>query len=153
MALAIVSACGYALDVSQAAEHKGEYVLVLSVTGAATDVTHDLDDLSGTFWTSALAHATYGENATIVTNKITELTSNVIDSEFFSRVLNIGYVRVAGATGGATEYQVDGFGATNLMPSIKFHAASAPTAYVMSIRFKLGSGKYLPASFNVGTTL
>ena len=153
MAFAVVGAQGFGLPTGQPSETRGVYVLEMSITGAAGDVTHDLDDTAtpGTFWTSALANATYGDIAQIVKEKIEELDTFVSDLSWSSRVLSTGYVRVAGAPGGATEFQVDGYGATNNVPSIVFNAASAPTAYRITMNFTLEPGKYFPEAFKAGT--
>jgi hypothetical protein len=38
--------------------------VVMTITGLTTDVDLDIGDLDGTFWTDAIADATYGEMAT-----------------------------------------------------------------------------------------
>ena len=49
----------------------------LVISGSDSDVTLDLDNFSGTFWTAALADATYGTTAASVKSLLNSLTGSI----------------------------------------------------------------------------
>ena len=122
-------------------------------TQAAADNDCDLGDVTlstSAFWTSAVAHATTGTSATALLAELTALYSLASEVMFRSSVLETAYVRVVGATGGATQYSATK-DATTAIPSLTFHAASAPTAVTVVIDFNLLEGKYWLAPKSFGT--
>ena len=150
MSIAVTAAKGFAHDVSQPSRQKGIYTIVMTVTGLAADVDHDIGDLSGNFWTEALADSTYGEIAALAKAKFSELDGQVTHVVENSPELNTSFVRVAGAPSGATEYQLSNRGATTKVADIAFFADNAPTSYAIQIDFSLDIEKYLPAAFDAG---
>lgn len=92
--------------------------LVFGITGLATDVDLDLGDLSGTFWTDAVADATYGDLAADVQDWLTAnypnwaATSRVFVQELFDRIVaaaasGTAYSQLLNATTGLPEFTFD----------------------------------------------
>ncbi len=151
MTIAVTASRGFGYEVAQAARQRGTYKVILEVTGLAADVTHDIDDPTGTFWTEALADSDYSNIAALALAKINELGNNGVSyCKWFSAELESDFVRVAGAPSGATEYQVDDIGSANKVPSIVFNAASAPTSYKIELDFVPTIETYIPAAFDAG---
>ena len=154
MAIAITAWKSYAVPIDQPTVQRFDtQKVVMTVTGAAADNDYDIGDLAaGAFWTSAEAHATHGAKATALKAYLGSVYPKSLFSVLTSPVLTqAGYVRVAGATGGATEYQVL-TNATSKIPEILFHAASAPTAITIELEFNLKTGEWpvAPATYGAG---
>lgn len=128
--------------------------VVLTLTGAAADNDYDIGDLAaGAFWVSAEAHATHGAKATALKAYLASLYPKSLYSITVSpQLTQAGFVRVAGATGGATEYQVL-TNATSKISEILFHAASAPTALTIELSFNLKTGEWPLAPATYGSAI
>jgi hypothetical protein len=127
-------------------------VTIFSVTGAAADNDWDFGDgATGAFFTSAIADGTHGAKATALAAHLAALTAKTAHNDFRCSAVDLGlYVKVAGATGGATEYKptLDG---TSKMPELLFHAASAPTAAVIVMETELLDAATPIAAVSYGT--
>ena len=132
---------------------RGIHRVEFDFTQAAADNDCDLGDLTlatSAFWTSAVAHATTGTQATALLNELTALYPLASEVLFRSSILETTKVRVVGATSGATEFSATKDG-TTAIPSLTFHAASAPTALTVVLDFNLLEGKYWLAPKSFGT--
>ncbi len=132
---------------SYARRHDGEnrshaeQVCELHITAANTDTAYDLDNGAGTFWTAALADATYGSLAT--TAKAVFLTAIPAVKH---RCMSVNgeplvgeYLRVlSGASG--KQYIVAIGTTTAHMPNLTFVSGSAPTAITLFITWSLVDG-------------
>jgi hypothetical protein len=112
----------------------------LHITAAAADVTYDLGVKAGTFWTSALLSSAYGGLATQARDFLLSQISGAVTEcvAVQSQTLGAGYVRVAGAPAGATEYRVT---APSVVPTIAFNAAAGPTSIVLRLTWRLKDGQ------------
>lgn len=151
MAVAITAYKAYGNPIDQGIVKRFEYTIQMNITNAAADNDADVGDTGGAFWTSAIAHATYGDYATNLLAILKDVQAKASDGDFSCEVLKTGYVRVAGATSGATEYQVAAF--TNHVPEILFHASSAPTAWNLKLKFLLNEGEWPVKDAKEGTII
>ncbi len=118
----------------------GDQIVELKITAAATDVAYDFATTGGTFWTAAVADATYGGLATqaraFLLNRVAGVVAEYLGA--CSEVLDTVYTRVAGAPGAATEYRVT---VSYHMPSLAFNAAGGPTAITVRLQWRLVDGQ------------
>lgn len=101
--------------------------LQLVVTQAATDVTLDIGNPVGTFWT-AVGGTVTGAAALLALNQIIAKADS--RDHWCSKEIQDPYVQVAVAPASATQYELTG---TSVIPSIVFFAASAPVAVTINI--------------------
>ncbi len=123
-------------------------VYVFTITGLVTDVALDIGNVSGTFWTAALADATYGDLATSVLAFIQNQVSNYsgIEAIFMSEL----YARIQVPSGpSGTQYIAD-INASTLLPDYTFAASNGGTAYTLTVQYLL-KPNLLPtvAAYNV----
>jgi hypothetical protein len=105
---------------------------IISVTATAADVDWDIGDgAAGAMFTSAIADGTHGAKATALAAHLAALTAKQAHVECRTGGLQ-AFIRVVGATAGATEYNLT-YDAASKMPELTFHAASGPTALVLVI--------------------
>jgi len=108
--------------------------LMFGITGLVTDVALDVGDLSGTFWTNALADAVYGTMAASVKEWITTnhpiwaAPSNVLVVELFPRV------QAAVASGAAFTRSLN---ATTKLPQYVFAASNGLTVATLFVELEL----------------
>jgi hypothetical protein len=153
MAVAITAWKSTIIPVSGPSRSRGIQRVEFDVTQAAADNDSDFGDLTlatSAFWTSAVAHATYGDTAIALRAHLFEAYPLASEVLIRSAVLESAYVRVTPATAGATEF-VAALDATTHIPSLTYHAASAPTAVTYVLDFNLLEGKYYLAPKSFGT--
>lgn len=134
MAFALTSfmADGYKLSGPQ--PQRQTQKLIFGITGLTTDVDLDIGDLSGTFWTAAVANATYGAMATSVRAWITANYSNwaavskVFVQELFDRV------QAAAASGAAYAQALN---STTKLPEYTFAASNGETVYTVVVELEM----------------
>lgn len=121
----------------------GEQVAIFNITAANTDTDLDISDDGGTFWTAALANATYG---TIAAEAYAMLFGNSTYGSLTGAVANIvsvegdplvSYQKVLTLTAG-NEYTV---AVNSDLPDLAFNSGSAPTALVLQVRWILKDTK------------
>lgn len=111
--------------------------LIFGITGLAADVDLDIGDLSGTFWTAAVANATYGDLAKSVKEWVTAnypnwaAVSSVFVQELFDRV------QAAAASGAA---YVQALNATTSLPEYTFAANQGETSYTVVVQLEMVNG-------------
>lgn len=116
-----------------------------NITAAATDVDLDIGDVTGTFWTAAIANTTYGEMATQVLAQVNRLYSQfssvkqVFVPQLFDRI------QVASSpTGVQFTQELD---STTLLPNYGFGASQGETAYTVFVEYMLDPN-ILPTNLN-----
>ncbi len=137
MAFALTKFKAYGIRHSGAVRPHAKQVCEFHITAANTDTALDLDNPSGTFWTAALANATYGSLATQALNVF--LTQMPAVTHRYLGVLGdpLGaYVQVLTLTAGA-QYTTTLGGTTAHYPAYAFNSGSAPTALNVFIEFSL----------------
>jgi hypothetical protein len=145
MAFSLTKLRAWGNKIQTATPLRGEQVVELTIAAAATDVDLDIGDDSGTFWTAALANATYGDIAAAAQTKLQEIVANVLQLTAVESAVLLGYTRVKAATA-TTEYDLS---VQNDRPNITFVAASAPTALVLQLRWTLDDGQF-PVAASIG---
>lgn len=151
MAFALTKFKAYGLRAEGAVRPHAQQVMSFTLTGAATDISYDFDETGGTFWTSAEANATYGALASAAKSLLlTRLPGLLPDGALVaceSEVLQ-NFIQVAsGATGDQYVLVI-----TDSMPDILFVSASAPTAWVLNLRWNLIDGAEALVA-DLGTTI
>ena len=129
MAFAITRYCAYGDTVNDPVRIRARQIAELQITGLATDVTYDLGNPSGTFWTSALANVP-GPTTLSSLQIITGLANNLlvrVSGDFAT-----AYLRGA-ATGTGVYTQTT----SNGLPNITFAAGNAPTSMTMILEWVL----------------
>lgn len=110
--------------------------LIFQISATAADVDLDLGDLSGTFWTDALADTTTGVMAANVLSQLQKIigkctqTANVFCPQVF------GIPVAAAAAAGVMEQSIS---STTLLPSYEFDAGEGLTAYTIYVDLELSS--------------
>lgn len=119
------------------------------ITAAASDVTLDIGDVTGTFWTAAEADSTYGEMATQVLAQVERLYSQyqAVSDLFTPELASFTQVLSLSATGTYT-LAID---STYKLPNYTFHTSGGATAYTVFVEY-LMEPNMLPVnlSYNVG---
>ena len=141
MAFALTHFKAYGKLHEGATRSHAEQICELHITAANTDTAYDLDNAAGTFWTAALADATYGALAGAA--KTAFLTQIVAVKYRYLGVVSehteSDYIRVlSGASGNQFICTVGGTVAH--MPAYTFVSGSAPTAIVLVIKWMLVDG-------------
>lgn len=137
MSFALTRFKAYGIRASGATRQHVQQVAVLGITAANTDTAMDIQTLAGTFWTAAIANATYGSLATAARTKIfTDITG--VMAHFVSAHAPALFTRlqVTTATTG-TEYNT---ALTAGIPGFAFVSGSAPTAFTLTITWLLKDG-------------
>ncbi len=118
-----------------------EQVCELHITAANTDTAYDLDNSAGTFWTAALANATYG---TLATSALRAFLTDIVAVKHrcigvTGEALISDFIRVASGASGL-QYIVAVGTTTAHMPNLTFVSGSAPTAITLFITWSLVDG-------------
>jgi hypothetical protein len=127
MAFALTDASFYKLDSGSPVAKRGLQVLEFKVTRGASDTDLDVGNVSGTFWTAAIADGTYGTQATLALKEFSKIASS-IDGIVSCEILgNAGMLlRVASASAN-TNYNLVGSGTYPLVvPEITLYNDAAP---------------------------
>lgn len=140
MAFALTKFKAYGLRAEGDVRPHAQQVMSFTFTAANTDVTYDLGTSAGTFWTSAVADATYGSLAGAArTLLLTTLPGNLPNTA----LMHIAgayplstFAKVASAPSG-NQYTLS---VTSNMPTITFVSGSAPTAWVLTLTWILHDG-------------
>ncbi len=125
--------------------------VVLTATGAITDVALDIGNYSGTFWTAALADATYGTLASQVKDFLQKVTAQAHCLAAPAYIAELDYdpdiIRGTTASGDVYVYNID---STTLLPIYTFAASEGQLTYNIFLSYQLKVNMYpLVASFNV----
>jgi hypothetical protein len=120
---------------------------VFTVTGLVADVDFDLGDYSGTFWTDAVADATYGTMAAQVLERLQALDANYVSTARIFVPQLADRIQAAAVSGSAYTLSID---STSLLPIYEFDAGEGETAYTVYVDLLL-KPNYLPSnlSYNV----
>jgi hypothetical protein len=108
--------------------HRGTQVVEMHMTAAATDVTYDISNASGTFW-NALASTVSGPTALATLQAIVTAGGTLVrvGGDYAQ-----SYLR--GAATGAGVYTMS---VTGNLPSIAFNAANGPTSMILIMEWSM----------------
>jgi hypothetical protein len=127
MAFALTDATFYKIDIPSAVKKRGLQGLEFKVTRGASDTDLDIGNISGTFWTAAIADGTYGTQSALALKEFTKIAS-AIDGVVSCEVLGAAgmLLRVASASAN-TQYTLVGSGTYPLVvPEITLYNDAAP---------------------------
>ena len=123
MSIQVVGYHMFGFETSKAVSPLAQQTLLINVNAAASDVIWDLGNASGTFWTSALADATYGATAATCLASL----QNLDKSSAFALAPggNFTLYRVRDTTPTSTgDYAISSW--TNRTPNFTFAAGDGP---------------------------
>jgi hypothetical protein len=123
----------------------GIQAVQMTVTGLAADVDLDIGDDAGTFWTAAIADATYGDLATSALASLKKILAQGTVSKVYSPEIDSGFRRAAAAGAG-----VYAFALQDKRPNWTFNAAEGLTSYTIFIEYYLNQN-ILPVAESYGT--
>ncbi len=140
MAFALTKFKAYGLRAEGAVRPHVQQVAIFTLTAAATDIVYDVGVTGGTFWTSAEASVLYGSLATAVKSLLLTRLPGLLPDTALMAIEGAypldTFIKVAsGATGDQYTLAV-----TDSFPLITFVSASAPTAWVLQLRWNLIDG-------------
>lgn len=136
------------VEIKTPSKKRGKQELVFTITGTTADVDLDLGDEDGTFWTDALADATYGTRATSVfaflftAPAIVDQVAGLMAVE--SEQLIDRIQKAAVSTAGEYSLAVE-----NHLPNIAVNAADGETTWVIRVHLELNDSIY-PVSASFG---
>lgn len=134
MAFALVGFQARGIDVAGPSYKRGIQQVVLAITGTASDVDLDIgDDTPGTFWTAALADATYGDLAEKALDVLTKIAANSVCLLAVKSPELLDKVQSA-AAGSAGEYAI---AIDDLGPNIALHTGEGETSYTIVLEYEL----------------
>ncbi len=145
MAFALVGFQARSYSMGSAAKVKAVQQVVLDITGSASDVDLDIGDDSGTFWTAALADASYGalaSSALVVLQNVASQSAALVAVES-EQLLDKVQSAAAAATG---EYAL---AIDDLGPNITFHTGEGDDAYKIILVWELNDN-ILPVTASYG---
>jgi hypothetical protein len=108
--------------------------VVFQISATAADVDLDIGDLSGTFWTAALADGTTGSMAAAVLEQL----ETIIDK--CNQTVNVFCPQVFGipvAAAAAAGVMAQSVSSTTLLPSYTFDTGEGLTAYTVYVDLEL----------------
>lgn len=117
----------YGVQTEGSTRRHAAQVVEMVITGTTADVALDFDNASGTFWTAALADATYGTLATQALADITAISSRVSAVLTVSAQNLLGRVQVA-TLSAAGQYTIVP-NATTFVPAIALNATDGDLLY------------------------
>lgn len=133
MAFALVAYHARCVEIASTSYKRGIQQVVLDITALATDVDLDIGDDSGTFWTAAIADATYG---TLATNALASLQRIVGQAAALVGVASeqlIDRVQIGSLTG-AGQYTL---AVQDVRPNIAVDAADGETAWKLILTYEM----------------
>lgn len=128
---------------------RGQQEVRLTVTGANTDTVWDFSAITagalGTFWTAAVANATYGDIATsaLAAFRLIQAQATAILKISGEDIVSRAQIATVAAAG---QYSV---AVTGHVPDITWRTGDAPTASVIHLTFQLADGVF-PFHFQYG---
>lgn len=148
MAFALTKFVASGILFDGACDRHGIQRVEMTITGLNTDVTYDLGTTAGTFWTSAIANATYGSLATGARDFLLNKLSGVVGSVLEIRSQQLA-ARLQAAAASGTSYVQSVASVTTPVPQLTFAASNAPTSGIYVIEWTLQDGQ-LPLTATFG---
>jgi hypothetical protein len=146
MAFALTSFWADSVRYQGPGPYRAEQKLKFTITGTTADVDLDIGDFSGTFWTAAIADATYGDAAVTALEAVQKIVAQATNvSKVYTPELQ---ARIQAAAASGTAYSL---ALQNFLPNYTFDAANGATAYTVQVDLQLLSG-ILPTALSVNLT-
>ncbi len=142
MAFAVTKFTAYGRLNTNPTIKRGIQLVELTITGANTDVAYDLGTTAGTFWTSAVAHATYGGIATaartFILTTLTAQVASILGVQAQALCTPVG--RINAATASTNTYTQAVAAVTTPMIELAFNSGNAPTSGTYVFEWLLADG-------------
>jgi hypothetical protein len=135
MAFSLTAFQARSLEIQSPSYKKGIQQAVLTITGTAADVDLDVGDVSGTFWTAALANTTYGTLASKALDILTKISDQSVSCLGWKCQQLMVKVQSA-AAGSAGEYAVS-YG--TIAPNFAIHTGEGSTAYYLVLEYEMAN--------------
>lgn len=135
MAFALTKFEARGINYSGPSKKRGVQQAYLKITGLVGDVSLGLGDDSGTFWTAALADATYGAMAAKVQAILQRITANAVGLLDVKSEQLLDRLQAAAAAG--TSYTL---AIQDHRPNIVFAAGQGETFYDLVLEWELNEG-------------
>lgn len=135
MAFALTRFEARSIDIASVTYKRGVQQVVMDITGSSADVDLDIGDDAGTFWTAAIANATYG---TLATNALAVLQKIVAQAAALVAVQSqqlLDRIQIA-TVSGAGQYSL---AVVNTRPNLAFNAGDGETAYKIILTYELNN--------------
>lgn len=143
MAFALTSFFADGTRYSGPGPYRATQTYVFTITGTTDDVDLDIGDYDGTFWTDAIADATYGEMATQVVAQLERLEANYVNTvKVYTPQIDGSGALLRAAAPGAGEYTL---ALENFLPDYEFDTGEGLTAYTVTVELLL-KPNYLPSN-------
>lgn len=138
MAFQLQAFKAYGLRLEGSTRQQARQVAVLQIAQANTDTALDISSAAGTFWTAALADATYGALAAAALAKLQAIqAADAAVGGLLSVDPPVNYVQVSSGAAGK-QYTMT---VTNSLPSIVWVSGQAPTSYVLTLEWTLADNQ------------
>lgn len=137
MTFALTKYVASGIDRSGPSVKRGVQRVALTITALAADVDLDIGDDAGTFWTDALADATYGTLATNAQTHLQTICDNVtaLLAVMSPQLLDRVQTAAAGSNG---EYSI---ALEDHRPNITVNAADGEEAWYIVLEWELADGQ------------
>lgn len=146
MAFALTKLRTWGDKIQSATALRGTQVVELSITQLDTDVDCDIGDATGTFWTAAVADATYGDIATAALTQLLAIATQTLQILTVKSETLLPRLR-DDSSPASTDYSL---GINNHLPNIGFASGSAPTTWVLELDLRLDDGQF-PVTTTIGS--
>lgn len=132
MAQVLTKVVAYGVEASEAVTKRFRQFLILTGTGAGTDLTYDIGVYAGTFWTAVGATATGAEALKAI--KDIQVRAEALIDVGGKGIIGLGIVGVAPATG---QVRLEPNGTNAALPDLTFFTAEGPTAWQFVLEWVL----------------
>jgi hypothetical protein len=144
MAFALTSFEAFSIQMDEPIQKRALQCVRFTVTALAADVDFDFGDVAGTFWTAAIANATYGTSATTAKTYWTSILSkaaSIVNMYSFEIAKSKTPAGASAIGAGLVKYN-----GTALTPEILFNAAEGITAITLTVILNLQNSQ-LPVTY------
>lgn len=133
MAFALTKFMAVGVDYAGVSNRNGVQKVIMNITGTTSDVALDIGTAAGTFWTAAIANATYGTIATAALAKLQAIAANSPALFRVNSMKLLPRVQVATLTAAGQFTLAVGV----IGPNIAFNAADGETSIVLNLEYAL----------------
>lgn len=136
MAFALTSFRAFPVNVDEPITTRALQVVTLKITALAADVDLDIGDTAGTFWTAALADATYGTKATEAKKHMATILANAETLKSLYSFEIAKNKRVSSGPDAVATKEVK-YNGTATAPEILFFAGEGITSLTVTLEYVL----------------
>lgn len=142
MAFALTNAKFYKVDTSSPIDKRGLQAIEMTITRGSSDTDLDIGDIAGTFWTAAIADATYGTESRRALDSFTLIASQIEQVASCEITAANGFLLRVASVSAVTQYQlVNGGTFPVVKPEIVLNSGAAPATLKVTMLLSLFSDK------------